>query len=361
MPEPERTWLDAVRGTSVLAVATALGLKTAPPRGASGGSVYGCPACGQERRHATRHDRRGALGVRANGLGFRCMDCDTSGDAVDLVALKLHGKRFPELRGNAAIKVRQWFEEFSGRDLRSDPPAAPIAPPPPSEPVNYPPESEVRAFWDGCVEVDEDEAVSAYLRGRNLRPGYVAGFNRARALPVAMRELPRWARKRVEDNGPRIPWTVSGHRLIVPLFDERGLMRSVLARAVGPAEIKSYAPAGFTRAQLVMACPFARWLLATGERPQWWPLEHEMRVVVTEGEADYLGWATRWSDAAEFAPATLGIVSGSWSASIAARLADRSVVVVSTDNDLQGDLYAQTIMDTFAGREVSLERFEASA
>jgi len=176
-----------------------------------------------------------------------------------------------------------------------------------------------------------------------------------------MRELPRWARKRVEDNGPRIPWTVSGHRLIVPLFDERGLMRSVLARAVGPAEIKSYAPAGFTRAQLVMACPFARWLLATGERPQWWPLEHEMRVVVTEGEADYLGWATRWSDAAEFAPATLGIVSGSWSASIAARLADRSVVVVSTDNDLQGDLYAQTIMDTFAGREVSLERFEASA
>jgi len=359
--QPERGWIEAVRGTSVLAVAAALRLKTSPPRGTSGGSVYGCPACSAERRHAARRDRRGALGVRRDGIGFRCMDCDVSGDAIDLVALVLRGRRFSELRGDALGEVRRWFEEFAGLELSSAVATRTPVPPPPAPPVSYPPEAEVREFYDRCVECDNDAGVSAYLGGRNLRAGFVAGLQLARALPADLRELPRWASKRVGENGPRVPWTASGHRLIVPLYDERGLMRSVLARAIGHAEIKSYAPAGFTRAGLVMACSLGRWLLATGVRPEWWSLQREMRVVVAEGEADFLGWATRWSDAAEHAPATFAVISGSWTAGIASRIADESVVLIATDNDAAGDRYAAVIHESFASRAVSLERWEASA
>lgn len=354
-----RSWLDAVRGSSVLAVAVALGLKAAPARGASGGSVYGCPACGEERRHAPRRDRRGAIGVRRDGRGWRCMDCDVSGDAIDLVALVLRGKRFPELGSAAKDEVRAWFERFAGLDLQNV--ATTPVPPPPAAPAQYPPEAEVRDFYDRCLPVDDSADVAGYLRSRNLSPGIVANFDLARALPVDFNALPRWASQRADETGPRVPWTASGHRLIVPLFDAAGTMRSVLARAIRPAAIKSFAPAGHTRAGLVMACPFGRWLLATGQWPEWWSLEHELRVVVTEGEADFLGWATRWSDAAEYAPATLAVVSGSWTSEIASRLADQTTVLVATDNDKAGDRYAQTIVDTFAGRPVALERWEASA
>jgi hypothetical protein len=356
----DRGWIDAVRGSSVLAVAAALRLKTAPARGASGGSVYGCPACGVERRHAARRDHRGALGVRHDGAGFRCMDCDVSGDAIDLVALVLRGKRFPELGSAAKDEVRQWFEQFAGRDLSAEQPGK-VAPPPPAEPVNYPPEAEVRTFYELCVSVDCDAGVSAYLKGRNIKPGRVEDFNLGRALPADMADLPWWAGKRDEENSDvRVSWPASGHRLIVPLYDERGLMRSVLARSIAQgAEIKSYAPAGFTRSRLVMACPFGRWLLATGVMPEWWNNERQsLRIVIAEGEIDFLTCATQWSDAAEHAPATLGIVSGSWCDGIAARVPPEVTVVIATDHDDAGEKYAAAIAKSLANSNVTLKRWE---
>jgi hypothetical protein len=348
------SWIDAMRNASVLAVATALGLKTAPARGASGGSVYGCPACGVERRHAGRRDRRGALGVRRDGSGFRCMDCDLSGDSIDLVALVLRGKRFRELGPTARDEVRDWCGKFAGVE-----PQSAKAPAPP--PAQYPPEAEVRCFWDGCVAADTDPAVRDYLASRKVWPTLVTSFDLARALP-ADRATPAWASRWDMDLKRPVSWVESGHRLIIPLFDERGLMRSVLARNIdGTAQIKSLAPSGFGRAGLLMADGFGRWLLATGQRPEWWHAGRELRLVVAEGETDYLAWATQWSDAAEFAPATLAVVSGSWCPQVAARIPDGTTVVIATDNDKAGDRYAATIADTFATRGVTLERWEACA
>jgi hypothetical protein len=343
-----------MRGASVLAVATALGLKTAPARGASGGSIYGCPACGVERRHAGRRDRRGALGVRRDGTGFRCMDCDLSGDSIDLVALVLRGKRFRELGPTARDEVRQWCGKFAGVELQ---PVNEPAPPP----APYPAEAEVRCVWESCVPTDTDRAVSEYLTGRKVWPTLVTCFDLARALPEDS-AMPAWASRWDMDLGRAASWIESGHRLIVPLFDERGLMRSVLARNIdGTAQSKSLAPSGFGRAGLLMADAFGRWLLATGQRPEWWHAGRELRLVVAEGETDYLAWATQWSDAAEFAPATLAVVSGSWCANVAARVPDGTTVVIATDNDKAGDRYASAIVDTFAGRAVTLERWEACA
>jgi hypothetical protein len=348
------SWIDAMRGTPVLSVATALGLKTAPARGASGGSVYGCPACGVERRHAGRRDRRGALGVRRDGTGFRCMDCDVSGDSIDLVALVLRGKRFRDLGATAREEVREWCGKFAGVELWPANEPAPI-------PAEYPPEAEVRCFWDACVPADTDPAVRDYLAGRKVWPTLVTSFDLARALRAG-KAVPTWAARWDMDLGRPVSWVESGHQLIVPLFDERGLMRSVLARNIdGTAQIKSFAPTGFGRAGLLMADGFGRWLLANGQRPDWWPGSTELRVVVAEGEIDFLMAAIQWSDAAECAPASFGVVSGSWSPEVAARIADGSTVVVATDPDKAGERYAVAIAESFAHRNVRVERWESDA
>lgn len=347
------SWIDAMRNASVLAVATALGLKTSPARGASGGSVYGCPACGVERRHAGRRDRRGALGVRRDGSGFRCMDCDLSGDCIDLVAVVLRGKRFRELGPTAREEVREWCGKFAGVELQS------VKEPAPPPPAQYPAEAEVRYFWEDCVAADTDPAVREYLAGRKVWPTLVTSFDLARALPVD-KAVPAWAGRWDMDVKRHVSWVESGHRLIVPLFDERGLMRSVLARNIdGTAEIKSFAPSGFGRAGLLMADGFGRWLLANGQRPDWWPGSTELRVVVAEGEVDFLMAGIQWSDAAECAPATFGVVSGSWSPMVAARIADGSTVVVATDPDKSGERYAVAIAESFAHRNVRVERWES--
>jgi hypothetical protein len=352
----DRAWLERMQDMHLLQVAAALGLRCAAARGASGGSIYGCPVCGAECRHATRRDRRGALGVRHDGTGFRCMDCDLSGDSIDLVALVLRGKRYRELGTAARDEVREWCSRFTGVEVVPG-----SAPAPATAPAQYPLEAEVRNFWDCCVPVDTDSAVGEYLTRRKVWPKLVTCFDLARALPED-KAAPAWASRWNMDLGRSMSWAETGHRLIVPLFDERGLMRSVLARSVdGTAQSKSLAPSSFGRAGLLMADGFGRWLLATGQRPEWWLAGRELRLVVAEGETDFLGWATQWSDAAEFAPATFAVVSGSWCADVAARVPDGTTVVIATDNDKAGDRYASTIVDTFTGRAVTLERWEASA
>lgn len=339
-------WIDAMKRVRVLDVAHALGLKATQPRGASGGSVYGCPACGAERRHAARRDRRGALGVRHDGTGWRCMDCDCSGDVIDLVAFVVRGKRYRELSDAGRNEVRDWCIRYTGTEFDTMPPAS--EPPPPS----YPPEAEVRSLWDACLSVEADEGTRGYLDSRRIDLRKVSDFNLARALPLGELGLPSWAQL----------WVRSGHRLIVPLYDRRGLQRSVLARSLDrDAERKSLAPQGFGRSQLVMSCGFGRWLLANGQWPEWWPRSRELRVVIAEGEIDFLFCAGQWSDAAEYAPATYGIMSGSWSRDMAARVPDRCIVVVATDNDEAGDRYAALIAESFTGRDVRLERWEARA
>lgn len=346
----DQAWIQRMQRAHVLDVASALGLQTMPARGASGGSVIGCPSCGAERRHASRRDRRGALGVRHDGTGFQCMECQITGDGIDLVAYATRGKRYRELSDVARQEVREWCAQYTGAELGQPSEQQHAAPPPPA-PVSYPPEEELRVFWDSCQYLTLDAELSDYLESRRVYAGAVATFDVVRVLPMGI-EVPAWAAR----------WQRSGHRLIVPLYDQRGLMRSCLARTSDPnAQIKSLAPSGYSRAGLVMADGFARWLLATAQRPDWWPTRQELRIVIAEGEIDFLYCVRQWSDAAEFAPATLGIVSGSWTDEIAARIPDCTTVVIATDNDEAGERYAATIAQSLQLRDIALERWEARA
>lgn len=359
-------WIEGMQGRAVLEVAKALGVPTQPRRGSSGGELV-CPSCRAERRHTKAGDRRLSAGVRNDGRGWRCFQCDASGDALDLVAYSMGDERLRDLPDHRRSDVRAWCESFLG--LPSSTPgasvprpkiiAAPKREPEPPTPPRYPPEAEVSALWAGCVPVTEDAEVSAYLNGRGIDPVAVADLDVARALVATDAALPSWA------VFGRRSWLGAGGRLIVPLVDELGAVRSVLARRLGDAQPKSLATKGYERRGLIMACPVARQILERGALPSWWAEDAPpLRVIVAEGEADFMLNAAgpevgvRWGDADPYAPAHLGMFDGGWTRELAARLPDGCRVVIATDTDPpkddgrpgQGDQYAAKIVGTLAER-----------
>lgn len=194
-----------------------------------------------------------------------------------------------------------------------------------------PPVEEARRLWETSSSVADDPQASAYLRSRGIDPNAVAEANLAR---VATGELPPWARG----------WA---GRILVPLYDARGVLRSLLARdATGEAERKSLAPTGYSRKELVMACGRTRGVL---QKPV------PARLVVLEGEIDFLVAATQRSDADE--SGAMGITAGAWSPALAQRIADGSELVIAVDSDEAGEKYAGLILDSMKARKVRLSRW----
>jgi len=101
---------------------------------------------------------------------------------------------------------------------------------------------------------------------------------------------------------------------------------------------------------LVLADSAAREVLGGGAPPRWWPEGLPLRLVVTEGEPDFLTWATRYGDAADDAPGVLGVWSGGWTTEIATRIPDGTTVLVRTHADEKGDRYAGQIWRDLAAR-----------
>ena len=368
-------WLEGMRRARVLEVASALGLTV----GSTNGNpwISPCPACQQKRRNAkptamrepARGEKRGAIVPVDGGAGWWCSFCHAGGDALRLVELHEGGRPWAELGESDRARVREWCGGFLGLDT-SSPGAiavsqarkaakvarvAELEPAPSAAPV-YPPAEELAALWAACVPVTDDAEASAYLSGRGIDPVRVAELDAARALPLEGADLPPWARV----------WRSRRLRVVLPLVDFRGVPRSVLARTVVPSAelpegtLKSMAPKGYGRAGLVLACPFARRVLELGAKPSWWADDAPtLRVIVAEGEVDFLAWCAEASDANEHAPAVLGVTSGSWTAELAARIPDGAVVVVATDDDKGGDRYATKILETLAPRmRVGLVRVE---
>ena len=127
------------------------------------------------------------------------------------------------------------------------------------------------------------------------------------------------------------------------------------ARAVdAPAGIpKGLSPAGHTLRGLVMADPLSRLLLsggACGDGESAADVVRRCDLVVAEGVPDFLTWATRWGDAAEDAPAVVGVIVGSWTEAIAARVPDGTSVVVREHADTAGSKYTAKIVASLRER-----------
>jgi hypothetical protein len=114
-------------------------------------------------------------------------------------------------------------------------------------------------------------------------------------------------------------------------------MRSVRAwRTTDGDTPKRLPPSGHKASGLVLANQWAVRMLAEPAAPE--------RVIITEGEPDFLVWATRLTEP------VIGVVSGSWTVDFAARMPFGSELVVRTDLDQAGEKYARQILDSVKGR-----------
>jgi hypothetical protein len=98
-------WIGEARAVPLVEVVEALGLT----RG-RGGAVGPCPACSATTRGST--DKRGPVGLRADGGGWNCYRCGAKGDWVALVAHALgHGERQAVASVAAWFRARGWIED----------------------------------------------------------------------------------------------------------------------------------------------------------------------------------------------------------------------------------------------------------
>ena len=335
MSAPATRWIAEVKAHGPASVGQAFGLDLLERP--SPGSLSPCPACGAEKRHPRRHDRRGAVGLtRGDGAGWRCFECEASGDALDLAALASVGR----VPGKGDPAWREVLAACSSRGLCEGPRGATA--PRCALPPRHPPAPPVRphraaAAWAACLPPPDDAEAAAWLRSkRGLDPGRVEDFGLARALPMTG-TLPVWARL------GRRSWRETSHRVVVPLFGAGGSLESLHARALDPAaEPKAVSPAGAEVRGLVMADAGAAAMLRGEVRPA--------VLVVAEGVPDFLSWATRYSDADEDTPAVLGVIAGSWTPELAARVPDGTTVHVRTHADAAGAKYAEAICASLAAR-----------
>lgn len=345
-------WIERMRSVSVLDAGRALGLEVQPPKGSNGGA-FACPACSAPRRHTKTRDKRAAAGVRKDGIGWRCFQCGESGDALDLVAFAVRGERFPKLSDAGKAEVRERCVQLVGSRishvaadtrLRLRPrPMAETAAPTIRLPVG-----EVAAVWNSAARVDSDDAVSAWLRDeRALDPALISKMDLARVLRADASALPRWTGYGGENDKPWRSWPSAGLRLVLPMFDAIGDMRSLAFRRSFETERawppKSMAVNGFARTGLVMANAVGRHLL---EHPV--ARAAGMSIVIEEGETDWLTACLAWARHDE--RAVFGVVTGSWSADLAARIPRAARVTIRTDTDAAGDTLAAPIIESLRGR-----------
>lgn len=319
-----------------------------PARAGRGGWLVRCPWCNRGEDTPPCSVSLGPDGT----LRAKCFSCGASGDALSLIAA-VHGlnlrEDFPAVLGEAARLASVALSLGPSRERSAPASQGPLA---------YPDEDEVSALWQDAYPVEADDEARAYLEGRAIDADTVDLYDLARVLQP-WTSAPGWARCRGKS------WA-SSHRLILPVVDYLGAVRSLRAWRCGPQPPgddtpKRTAPAGKALSGLILACPVARWMLTTGQAPSWASPTRPFDVVIAEGEPDFMTWASRVSDANEAPPAILGVVAGSWCDAIASRIPDGARVIVRTHQDPTGDRYAAEIRESLAGRPLTLLRAKGGA
>ncbi len=342
------TWLDNIKAQPVLTVAKLLGLETKATRGASAGSIFGCPACSAKKRHTKTRDKRGAIGLRGDGKGWQCHQCDQTGDGLDLVSWELSGARFAET--HEKTRVIAWCkEEFGGDDSERPQKVFIETAQSPCETEEAEPAyltAEAIHLWDACHRLSSDADAVAYVKSRGVvDPSKLEAWNLCRVLPKSF--APKWTWHSPDGGAPK-PWAETGHRLVFPLYDAHGQIRSVLARAIVPSERKS-TTAGPRSGLILLDGAVCDWLRRY--RPQ---VDNAVLHIV-EGEIDFMLRCEAIQDE-PLSTGVVGITSGSWKRAHAHKMPFPIHVKLDTDHDAQGDKYAVDIVRTFEGLDASFTR-----
>lgn len=298
----------------------------------AGGVIMLCP---------WHQEKTPSCSVRIGGSGtiaVKCHGCGEGGDVLSLIAvargLNLRSDFRDVLREGAELAGLWALADEITTGKRHDD-RVPIPPPraTPEPGRGYPDAAELDALWNACTPTADDSEIRDWLNGRSLDPERIDADDLARAIPETA-TLPRWARFR------GLPWSETGHRLLVPMRDANGALRTVRAGRVRDGETpKRLPPGGHKASEVVMADTFGVAMLRGERVPE--------RVVIVEGEPDFWTWATRANDPRT---AVLGIVSGSWCDAIRDRVPRGALVILRTDHDRAGDAYALAISESLMGR-----------
>ena len=262
-------------------------------------------------------------------IRVRCFGCDFSADALGLIRVVRGCGDFRETLavGAELAGALQLRDEILGGDVLTERPR--FIPAKTSAPTEYP--EGAAELWAACSPVAADADAWDCLRARGIDPDAVDALGLARTIGEAV-ALPHWARYQGRS------WRETGHRLVLPTWDHLGRLQSVRAWRVwdDDASPKRLPPAGCRAAGLVVANRLG-WAMLAG-------MASPMRLVIAEGEPDFLSVAVSTGDA------VLGVVSGSWGWEMAERIPNRTRVVVATHNDVAGDAYAEHIIQTVVQR-----------
>jgi KaiC/GvpD/RAD55 family RecA-like ATPase len=181
-------WIDDIKARATVAqAAQAVGL-----RATRGAGLTPCPACNAE--HRGSDDKRGPVGSRTDGQGWKCFRCDASGDVIDMLALAWGGGRLRELAPEQRTQLRErcsaqgWCSaDDEGRTgasrgapaVRRLPTPAPASQPRPRAPAGPPAATpqqggpfgwrpELPAECEAALWAEEGAQVLAYLQGRGF-------------------------------------------------------------------------------------------------------------------------------------------------------------------------------------------------
>ena len=269
-------------------------------------------------------------------IAAHCFGCGVGGDVLSLVA----AARGLDTRRDFA-RVVELAADLAGGSLDGYRPPVRRAAPALRLP---PPVVSVGALWAASKPVTDDADLARQLLGRCLDPAIIEDLDLARCMP-SLGTLPKWARSGSQ------PWWESGHRLLFPLWNAEGSLCSVHARLVESGQTeraKGLFPASHSAKGLFLADSFGLLLIRSGV-PKWWRQSEPPSVIITEGAIDFLTVATHYG-CTEYAPAVLGVFSGSWSDELAARIPTECRVVVRVHRDEAGEKYLAAIRRSLSGR-----------
>jgi hypothetical protein len=300
----------------------------------AGGVIVRCPW--HEDRTPSCSVRRGPDGT----IAVRCHGCGATGDVLSLVAIVNGLSTRTDFRQVMLAAAELGGLHGLASELRTgiEQPERPkaVAPPAAPAPRDYPAPGEVSLVWDAAGALSADAEAAAWATSRGLDADRIDAAGLARVIAADAR-LPRWAAYQ------GAPWTATGHRLVVPMRDASGVIRSVRAgRIVDGDTPKRLPPGGHKATGLVMACEIGTAMLLGTLAPR--------EVCLVEGEPDFLTWATRQTASVV---ATIGIVSGSWNGwttSFAERVPRGAEVWIRTDADAAGDKYKREAARTLRWR-----------
>jgi len=273
-------------------------------------------------------------------IAVNCFGCGFAGDALRLIATVYNLNErsdFKELLLKACdiAGLTELADEINENKPRAD---RPLPPPPQHTPERtYPPASELDRLWKESGSVVQVDVANSLLVSRKLKPDEVDRYGLARAI-TSNQWLPGWAASGEEPD--KRTWRFSGHRMLVPVYDSSGLMKSVRAWSVdGRSPAKRLPPSGFRASGLVMANRYAQDLLKTKKGP--------CKILIAEGEPDFLTVSTNW-----FYLPVMGLTSGSWTEEFAKKIPLGSEILIMTHHDKAGDKYAEIVNSTVKNRAV---------